>query len=339
VTTRLKTTTSIIEKLRRQGGGSLPNIQDLAGIRIIEDIDLDEQDEMSKRVIALFVDGHKPPKLMDRRFNLSRGYRAVHVVYSGMTPVEVQIRTVMQHRWANMYEKLADVVGRGIRYGEPADDWSRGLGGPLFSVLERGKAVGSLAWLQNLVSVVPPAIDSIITSAIETSDATITREIAQTVVNRGYIEIGVPLDNAELVDVREKLRETVEIYETRFAQHGEVIEAFLKARTTISSAFQQIRDQLDPVLLSCLEIIGTVNTNDPLAIRERLGEVLSKDTSSLELLLSANSDAGYRNIAESGNVAEFESWASGITSDGEGVARIMRRITRFEGQTSARLER
>jgi hypothetical protein len=34
-------------------------------------------------------------------------------------PVEIQVRTRLQHEWAELFEKLADQLGRGIRYGEP----------------------------------------------------------------------------------------------------------------------------------------------------------------------------------------------------------------------------
>jgi ppGpp synthetase/RelA/SpoT-type nucleotidyltranferase len=48
------------------------------------------------------------------------GYAAVHViVFPEGTPIEIQIRTAWQHEWAELFEKLADLVGRGIRYGEP----------------------------------------------------------------------------------------------------------------------------------------------------------------------------------------------------------------------------
>lgn len=36
--------------------------------------------------------------------------------------VEVQIRTRLQHRWAETFEKLADLAGRQVRYAEPASD-------------------------------------------------------------------------------------------------------------------------------------------------------------------------------------------------------------------------
>ena len=124
-TSRLKNTGTILEKLRRSGGGSLGNIQDLAGIRIVLDCDLIEQARFARRIEKIFSAEARPPKLVDRRFESLRGYRAIHVVVSvDGRPVEVQIRTRLQHQWANLFEKLADIVGRGIRYGEPPDEWT-----------------------------------------------------------------------------------------------------------------------------------------------------------------------------------------------------------------------
>jgi ppGpp synthetase/RelA/SpoT-type nucleotidyltranferase len=114
LTSRLKNTGTILEKLRRSGGGSLPNIQDLAGIRIVLDCDLIEQLRFSKRIASLFSDEERPPKLVDRRFEPLRGYRAVHVIVTvNKRLVEVQVRTRLQHHWANLFEKFADIVGRG----------------------------------------------------------------------------------------------------------------------------------------------------------------------------------------------------------------------------------
>lgn len=45
------------------------------------------------------------------------------VVFPDGFPIEIQIRTQMQHEWAEMFEKVADVLGRGIRYGEPPQHW------------------------------------------------------------------------------------------------------------------------------------------------------------------------------------------------------------------------
>ena len=124
-TSRLKNTGTILEKLRRSGGGSLGNVQDLAGIRIVLDCDLTEQIRFARRIEKLFSDEARPPKIADKRLEGIRGYRAVHVIATVEgRPVEIQIRTKLQHQWANLFEKFADVAGRGIRYGEPPDEWT-----------------------------------------------------------------------------------------------------------------------------------------------------------------------------------------------------------------------
>lgn len=118
-TSRIKNTGTILEKLRRSGGSTLKSMQDLAGMRIVGGPDRREQDETVARVAALFRDELREPKVIDRRANPVHGYSAVHViVFPQGVPVEVQIRTTWQHEWAEVFEKLADQIGRGIRYGE-----------------------------------------------------------------------------------------------------------------------------------------------------------------------------------------------------------------------------
>ncbi|MBF6618996.1 MAG: hypothetical protein ITG02_02050 [Patulibacter sp.] len=118
-TSRLKNTGTILEKLRRSGGATLKSMQDLAGMRIVGGPDRKEQDETVERVVALFEGETRQPKVIDRRANPVHGYSAVHViVFPEGVPVEIQVRTAWQHEWAEVFEKLADAVGRGIRYGE-----------------------------------------------------------------------------------------------------------------------------------------------------------------------------------------------------------------------------
>ncbi|NJQ03558.1 RelA/SpoT domain-containing protein [Streptomyces zingiberis] len=130
-TSRVKNTGTILEKLARHGGSWLKSMQDLAGMRIVLDGTRTAQDEAVRLIVEAFASAEREPKVMDRRSQPSQGYRAVHViVFLDGIPVEIQVRTRWQHEWADMFEKLADLIGRGIRYGEaPAHWWepARGL--------------------------------------------------------------------------------------------------------------------------------------------------------------------------------------------------------------------
>lgn len=56
--------------------------------------------------------------VLDRRVKPSHGYRAVHlIVRESNKPIEVQVRTALQHEWAEMSEKCADMIDQAIKYG------------------------------------------------------------------------------------------------------------------------------------------------------------------------------------------------------------------------------
>ncbi|WP_062345604.1 hypothetical protein [Herbidospora yilanensis] len=119
---RVKTTAVLIEKLVRESS-RLSQVQDFAGARIVLANRLD-QDRAVQRISERF-DGFcpRPSRVKDRRHEPSHGYRAVHlVVFPDGNPVEIQVRTELQDRWAQIVERLADSWGRGIRYGEPPED-------------------------------------------------------------------------------------------------------------------------------------------------------------------------------------------------------------------------
>lgn len=120
ITHRAKTTQTIIEKLRREHEMSLARMQDLAGIRVVAGVSFEQQDALAAEVARRFPADPREPKLVDRRARPSYGYRAVHVIVSldGVS-VEVQVRTYLQHVWADLMERLADRLGRQIRYGQP----------------------------------------------------------------------------------------------------------------------------------------------------------------------------------------------------------------------------
>ncbi|XVV14657.1 RelA/SpoT domain-containing protein [Actinoplanes sp. CA-131856] len=122
-TTRLKTTQTLVDKLRRTSGLTIRGIHDIAGARIVLDGGRWKQDQVVARIVEAFPATDKEPRVLDRRQEPSFGYRAVHVVlFMGRLPVEVQVRTDLQHRWAEVVENLGDRWGRGLRYGEGIDE-------------------------------------------------------------------------------------------------------------------------------------------------------------------------------------------------------------------------
>jgi ppGpp synthetase/RelA/SpoT-type nucleotidyltranferase len=109
---RVKTTGSIIAKIQRERS-RLSQLQDIAGCRIIVDV-------RSSQDRALEVLRHEFPRsrVVDRREQPSHGYRAVHlIVRSHEKLVEIQLRTLLQHLWAEVSEKLADAIDPAVKYG------------------------------------------------------------------------------------------------------------------------------------------------------------------------------------------------------------------------------
>jgi ppGpp synthetase/RelA/SpoT-type nucleotidyltranferase len=107
-----KSTSSIIEKLNRESI-RLSQMQDIAGCRAIV-ADLAQQD----RAVNSIVGEVDSVTILDRREKPSHGYRAVHlIVRVDGKPIEVQVRTSLQHLWAEMSERLADIVDPSIKYG------------------------------------------------------------------------------------------------------------------------------------------------------------------------------------------------------------------------------
>lgn len=114
VTSRpLKTTLSIVAKLRRDGVKQLSAMQDIGGCRVTVK-NLIEQDELVVKLMVEFPDA----KLYDRVVNPSHGYRAKHLVVKvAGRRIEIQIRTHWQNLWALLSEKIADTYGQEIKYG------------------------------------------------------------------------------------------------------------------------------------------------------------------------------------------------------------------------------
>jgi putative GTP pyrophosphokinase len=112
-----KSTSSLVEKLHRESI-RLSQVQDIAGCRVVV-ANVPEQE----RIVASLVAVLSGASVIDRRANPSYGYRAVHVIahVSGKL-VEIQIRTPLQHLWAELSEKFADSSNPSVKYGGGEDD-------------------------------------------------------------------------------------------------------------------------------------------------------------------------------------------------------------------------
>jgi putative GTP pyrophosphokinase len=107
-----KSTTSISEKLQRESI-RLTQIQDIAGCRLVV-TDIARQEQVIQSLRGLF----EHTTVCDRRQAPSHGYRAVHVIaHCRGKLIEIQVRTALQHTWAELSEKFSDIHGAAIKYG------------------------------------------------------------------------------------------------------------------------------------------------------------------------------------------------------------------------------
>ncbi len=119
-----KSTIAIIEKLRRESI-RLTQVQDIAGCRVTVE-DAAEQDRIVNALASMF----EQVSIVDRRARPSYGYRAVHIIvnFDGKL-IEVQVRTKLQHHWAELSEKFSDVIDPNIKYGAGPENVRKLLSG------------------------------------------------------------------------------------------------------------------------------------------------------------------------------------------------------------------
>ncbi len=148
-----KSTSSIIEKLHRESI-RLSQMQDIAGCRLVVG-DLVKQEEVVASLSTVFPGA----SVIDRRANPSYGYRAVHIIPRIFEKlIEVQVRTSLQHIWAEYSEKLSDVFDPSIKYGG-GDDNIRGI------LTDHSKAVREIEELEKKYADLHKKMESILLSS------------------------------------------------------------------------------------------------------------------------------------------------------------------------------
>lgn len=218
VTSRPKTIDTLRQKLNRDHSTPLPSIQDIAGVRFEAEMSLDEQDAVANAIAGAFGQ-ELPGCLRDLRLTPRSGYRAVHLWLRMPVRVEVQIRTHLQSSWANMYESLADVLGRGIRYGE---------------IPTAPSAAGLVKKLQAL------SIENISTLEAARNDILSLEHTS----GRAWDTVRrLPAGSAEQLEMREdaiELRESVESLRATVADSEKTVKATMDS---MKEAFDRIRSQ------------------------------------------------------------------------------------------------
>lgn len=110
-TTREKQVRSIIAKLRRMTTTRLTQMQDIVGFRLVVPSIVDQERFLQN---ASLDDNWK---CHDLRVDSEFGYRAVHLIYRKHSrSVEVQLRSQLQHLWAEVSE-LYDRLWPGTKQG------------------------------------------------------------------------------------------------------------------------------------------------------------------------------------------------------------------------------
>jgi ppGpp synthetase/RelA/SpoT-type nucleotidyltranferase len=141
-----KSTTSIAEKLRRESI-RLSQLQDIAGCRVVVS-DIVVQDQ----TITMLRDAFPEAKVIDRRTNPNYGYRAVHVIVNSKgVNVEVQVRSALQHLWAELSEKFSDLFDPALKYGGGPTQLQNELMTASNIVVQCEELKKKIAQLQNLM--------------------------------------------------------------------------------------------------------------------------------------------------------------------------------------------
>jgi len=109
-----KTQQSIVDKLRRQINLRLPQMQDIAGCRIV----LQRGWQQAQNVAAILVDTFENKQWRTQsKSRHAYGYQAIHIVIKSEKKFyEIQLRTFAQDIWANLVESASNKQNT-LKYG------------------------------------------------------------------------------------------------------------------------------------------------------------------------------------------------------------------------------
>lgn len=155
VAQRLKRTPSIVIKLERFPSMQLDRMQDIGGVRAV----LNSVDEVREIHESLVKGRHKHSPVQPPKDYIAQpkddGYRGIHQVFKYSTsqheelkgmPVEVQIRTKLQHYWATAVETLGVIEKSSFKTGIGDEKFKKffRLSSALFSIEEHQPVISSL---------------------------------------------------------------------------------------------------------------------------------------------------------------------------------------------------
>jgi len=142
VSQRLKRSDRIVDKLRRLPKMNLAQLQDIGGCRAVVPT-LEELQTLRARIMKVWA---KDIDDVDDLLAKPRGtgYRAVHVIVKrDGRLVEVQLRTLRQHRWATSYEYMEQRTRELDRDADPDEPTAKAFSdlGLAFDLLDRHEPV------------------------------------------------------------------------------------------------------------------------------------------------------------------------------------------------------
>jgi len=109
-----KTQQSIVDKLIRQPKLRLPQMQDVAGCRIVVQGGSQAAQQIKDLLKGVFASQQWQVEVKSRDKD---GYRAIHIIVkAGKKFYEIQLRTYAQDIWANLIERLCDEDNT-LKYG------------------------------------------------------------------------------------------------------------------------------------------------------------------------------------------------------------------------------